>query len=353
MSGMSKWAVAVVLSSGLALVFAGCRKETASGDGSAVSAGSKPDGKDPATALDPSKVLAKVGDRNITLGDYQAALARMDRFERLRYQTPERRRLLLDEMINVELLAREAERRGLQHEPETQAQIRMLQREEVLRRLRAEQPALEELPNSEVRAYYEAHRTEYSDPERRRVAVIRVASEALAKTLLESAQAADAEQWGELVRKHSIPARVGERPSKNSARPPLELEGDLGLVSAPGEPKGDNPRVPEPVRRAVFAISEPGRVHSEIVADGGAFYVVRLVAKNDARERSFAEAEPAIRVAVLQERLRRAERELSERLERELPVVIDETLLDGLSEPTTPVATSSVPTSLRPAEKRQ
>lgn len=340
---MSKWAAAAVLSSGLALGFAGCRKETTSHAGSAVSAPSKRDGEDPANAPDPSKVLARVGDRDITLGDYQAALERMDRFERLRYQTPERRRLLLDEMINVELLAREAERRGLQHEPETQAQIRMLQREEVLRRLRAELPALEELPSGEVRAYYEAHRTEYSDPERRRVAVIRVTSEVLAKTLLEAAQSADPEQWGELVRKHSTPARAGERPSKNSARPPLELEGDLGLVSAPGEPKGENPRVPEPVRRAVFAISEPGRVHSEIVPDGRAFYVVRLIAKSPARERSFAEAEPAIRVAVLQERLRRAERELSERLEREIPVVVDESLLDGLS----------VPVSSQPAEKPQ
>ena len=49
------------------------------------------------------QVLARVGDRVITLGDYAAALERMDPFERMRYQTEDRRQALLDEMINVEL----------------------------------------------------------------------------------------------------------------------------------------------------------------------------------------------------------------------------------------------------------
>src|SRR5580765_1821632 len=59
-----------------------------------------------------AKVLAKVGDSTITLGDYVAALEHMDQFDRLRYQSPERRKELLDEMIEVELLAREAENKG-------------------------------------------------------------------------------------------------------------------------------------------------------------------------------------------------------------------------------------------------
>jgi hypothetical protein len=43
-----------------------------------------------------SQVLAKVGDNAITLGDYTAALEHMDQFDRLRYQSPERRKELLD-----------------------------------------------------------------------------------------------------------------------------------------------------------------------------------------------------------------------------------------------------------------
>ena len=49
-------------------------------------------------------VLAKVGDRVITLGQFVETLERMDPFERARYQSPERRKQLLDQMIEVELL---------------------------------------------------------------------------------------------------------------------------------------------------------------------------------------------------------------------------------------------------------
>src|SRR5271165_3241911 len=59
-----------------------------------------------------AKVLAKVGDSTITLGDYVAALEHMDQFDRLRYQSPERRKELLNEMINVKLLAGEARDKG-------------------------------------------------------------------------------------------------------------------------------------------------------------------------------------------------------------------------------------------------
>ena len=55
-----------------------------------------------------AQVLARVGTRTITLGDFAAALERMDPFERIRYQTDDRRQALLDEMIIVELMAREA-----------------------------------------------------------------------------------------------------------------------------------------------------------------------------------------------------------------------------------------------------
>src|SRR5262245_26327245 len=92
-----------------------CRNHGGSGDGPAPSA-SAPFGLAPDLA---GRTLAKVGDRSITLGEYATVLARMDRFERLRYQTADRRKQLLDEMINVELLAAEAERRGLADKPET------------------------------------------------------------------------------------------------------------------------------------------------------------------------------------------------------------------------------------------
>src|SRR5689334_20776791 len=131
---------------------AGCGKAKESGNGPAPSA-SAPFGLAPDLA---NRTLAKVGDRTITLGDYATVLARMDRFERLRYQTADRRKQLLDEMINVELLAAEAERRGLTDRPETKELVRQILRDAVIQDLRESEPSLSDIPPGDVRAYYDA-----------------------------------------------------------------------------------------------------------------------------------------------------------------------------------------------------
>jgi parvulin-like peptidyl-prolyl isomerase len=271
------------------------------------------------------KVLAKVGNRTITLGDYARAVERMDPFERLRYQSKERRQLLLDEMINLELLAQEAERRGLHQSPETEERLRQLLRDELLRELRAKVPDPAAIPEAEVRAYYEQHRAEFRDSERRRVAHIVMSGGPKAKTVLEQAKTATPAQWGQLVRQHS---RDKPPPAEQA---PAELAGDLGIVGSPGDPRGDNPRVPEPLRKAVFAIEALGGVYPELVEQGGDVHIVRLVGRTEARERSLAEAERAVRVALVQQRLERAEQELERELRQRFPVKLNDKALERVS----------------------
>jgi parvulin-like peptidyl-prolyl isomerase len=285
-----------------------------------------------------AKVLAKVGDREITLGEYAAALERMDQFERLRYQSPDRRKALLEEMIRVELLAAEARRRGLDKRPETQERTRQILRDELLKRTRDNLPAPADIPAAEVRAYYEKHRDQFREPERRRVAHIAVADAAKAKRVLALAAKATPVEWGRLVNEHSL-----DKPPKNSPSPPLELAGDLGIVSAPGDRRGDNPRVPEPVRKAVFEIEKLGGVFAEPVAHGGRFHVVRMTGRTEARERALAEADRAIRVAILQERIKQSEEKLERELRGRYPVKIDEAALKRVALPTNSAQGAAVP----------
>ncbi len=266
-----------------------------------------------------AKVLAHVGDTTITLGDYETVLDRMDRLDRLRYQTADRRKELLDQIIDVELLAREAERRGLADAPETKELVRQILRAEVLNQLRSTLPKVEDIPAAEVRAYYEAHRADFKEPARRRVADIVVASRATAEKVLAEARAASPKAWGELVRRHSL-----DKPGPDV---PDELAGDLGLVTPPAAGKSDNAHVPEPVRAAVFEIDKPGDVLDRVVEDGNRFYVVRLVAKNEARDRSLPEADRAIRMVLLEWRLHKAEADLERDLRARYPVNVDRAAL--------------------------
>lgn len=272
------------------------------------------------------KVLARVGTRSITLGDYAAALERMDQFERLRYQTAERRKQLLDELIDAELLAREAERRGLSELPETQELTRQLLREEVLRRQRHDLPKLEELPMADLRKYYDSHKSEFVEPERRRVGHIVLKDRQQAEKVLADAIKASPAQWGQLVKSHSIaPAGGGDTP--------LELSGDLGLVSAPGQERGENPNVPEPLRAAVFQLKNVGDVHDKLVEDEGRWHVVRLMGISAARDRSFTEAERTIRVHLLRQLVEKSEDELLDKLRASIPVSINEAALAQVEVP--------------------
>lgn len=291
-------------------------------DGSAANADA---GASPTTLLtneQAAQVLARVGDKTITLGDFAAALEHMDQFDRLRYQSPERRKELLDEMITVELLAMEATAKGYDKEPLAQQELRAILRDAMLAEARKGAPSPADVPEAEVRAWFEAHRAEYKDPERRRVSVITVTSEAAAKDALEAAKKTKESPaaWGELVRSRSVDPQA-------RANVPVDLAGDLGIVSPPGDPRGDNPRVPAEVRAAVFDVGELGGVSDRVVTSGGKYHVVRLTQKIPPHERTYEEAERSIRVKLAQDALRAREDELLAELRKSVKVEVDEAAL--------------------------
>lgn len=273
------------------------------------------------------RVLAKVGDRVITVADYANVLDRMDRFERMRYQTPERRKALLEEMINTELMAREAERRGLDKQPETLAHLNQLLADEVRRRLRATLPRPEELPAEEVQAYYAAHRAELRLPERRRLAVVTVPSRAAAEKLLAQLVAdPSVTHWNELVRLQS------------TASPPAgglvtSVLGDVGFVTLEGG-AGADPTVPSAVRMAAFKVPEVGGLVPQVVEEKGAFYVVRVTSVAPEHLPSLEEADSIVRARIIDERLASKEDDLQKQLEKTTPVEVNEGVISRLKRAT-------------------
>ena len=64
------------------------------------------------------QVLAKVGDTTITVKEFADRLASQSPYLRARYNSAERRKEFLDNMVRFELLAIEARKRGLHEQPE-------------------------------------------------------------------------------------------------------------------------------------------------------------------------------------------------------------------------------------------
>ncbi len=319
----------VVIGLAAAMVTAtGCREDALKKTGAAGSSDATLAGLTPAQA---GLVLATVGDKNITLGDFAATLERMDQFDRLRYQTPERRRELLDHMITVELLAREATRRGLDKDPDVQEGYRQILRDTLLAEARKGIRDPGNIPEAEVRAYYDAHQADFQEPERRRVGNIVLKDKEEAEKLLPEAEKANTAQWGELALKYSLDA-----PGKNY-KGPTELVGDLGFVGPPSDPRGANPRVPEELRAAVFQIGAPGQVLDHPVADSqGKWHIVRLIARTEAHARPYAEAERMIRITMTQQEISAREKALEDELRKKYPVTIDDGALGEVKIPDAP-----------------
>jgi len=293
-----------------------------------------------------AKIVAKVGERTITLGDFARTLDRMDPFDRLRYQTKERRRELLQEMIDVELLAQEARRRGLDKRPEVQDALRQLYRDALLQKVRDSLPPPGAISADEVKAYYEANAERYTEPERRRVSAIVMTSKAEAEKVLKLAQnVKSAAEWGDLFLKNSITA-----PKNRGANDPVDLAGDLGIVGPPGDPKGGNAKVPEAVRAAVFAVPAVGQVAGAVIEADGKFFIARLSGQTAGHKRTLAEADRTIRVAILQQRLAELEQKLDEELRAKFPVQIDEKVLSGVELPGALVDAATTPS---PWSKKQ
>lgn len=278
-----------------------------------------------ATGLTPEQagqVLARVGDRTITLGDFAAALEHMDQFDRMRYQAPERRKELLNEMIDVMLLADEARARGYDKDPQTEQELREILRDAYLKKVRQGVAQPRDIPVSDVQAYYDAHKADFHDPERRRVSVIVLPSRGAAEAVLATARTATPSQWGELVRAKSIDPSA-------KANVPVDLAGDVGFASPPGDQRGGNVRVPDEVRAAAFesATVNPGDVVPHVVPVGNRFYVVRITGKTDAHDRSFADVDNTIRVKLAQEKAHQKEEASIDDLRKQFQVKIDETAL--------------------------
>lgn len=319
--------VAIGLSAWVALTVSGCRCSEGSDSTS-------PTGeRDPVTGLtveETQEVLVQVGEKKITLGDFVATLLRMDRFERLRYQSESGQKKLLDEMIEVELLAQEAQRRGLDKDPKVQLRLQQAMRDELLRVVEAKLPPVEEISDREVREYYDAHRSEFKEPERRRVLAIKVGSKALGEDVLQKAlgpenKGASGEVWAELARKYSLEKATAAEGD------PEEFAGDLGFVSAPGEKRGENEAVPVEARAGVFEIEDIGGVFPRLVSEGKFYYIVRLGGLSPARDRTVAEADRAIRIELRRQKFLAAEKKLEADLRRKYPVKIDEEAIEKLT----------------------
>ena len=251
--------------------------------------------------------LVQVGDTTITVGEFAQRLAEQSPYLRARYNSPERRREFLENMVRFELLAQEAQRRGLDADPEVrrtrdQVMIQQMMKSEFEDRIR-----LSDISDAETSSYYEAHRDEFVKPEQVRASDIRMANRAAAQRVLAQIQAA--------------PSDVGlfrQLAEANNEDPETrDRFGDLRFFSRTGEPGDAHESVPREVNEAAFALTQIGSVAPHLVRVGDAYHIVKLTGRRAALNRSLEEVRRPIQNRLWREKREHAIQEFLTRLRTE------------------------------------
>jgi len=117
-------------------------------------------------------VVAKGGGITITADEFKARLDEQSPFIRARYSNLDRKKEFLDNLIRFEVLAKEAERQGLNDDPDVQNTLKKIMVQKLVQKNFQDQAGAADVPEADLTKYYEDHKDEYNRPKRVRVAAV-------------------------------------------------------------------------------------------------------------------------------------------------------------------------------------
>jgi peptidyl-prolyl cis-trans isomerase C len=262
----------------------------------------------------------------ITADEFKARLDEQSPFIRSRYSTLERKKEFLDNLIRFEVLAKEAEREGLDKDPEVQMTLRKIMVQKLVQKSFQDQGAGKELPEAELQKYYDEHKDEFNRPRKARVAAIifnapagapeRAAKVAAAKKALAKVKAE--EKKNPMAFQQAVAAFSEDAASKGVA-------GDLGFKSADELEKSFG----KEVAQAAFAL-KPGEV-SGVIEGAQGVYLVRVAGVQEELSRSFDQVKAQINQKLSRERRTKEFDDLVKKLRDEANVTVDDKALEAVA----------------------
>lgn len=260
-----------------------------------------------------SRVVARIDEREVTVGDYAMELELDEGGNRARFLLPRDRPILLDHMIDERLLGDEAARRGWNDAPE----VRRARDELLASALSDELLTSHEVPEptlAEQRAFYDSHASLFHTPEMARARLMYVRDRARALAVIERLRRARhwEDEWEVAADREAF---------RGPRRMPTE---EIEITRAPRE---GEPVVPPEIRTVIFE-SDSATYYPEPIPALDGFYLVWIVLRLPATERSFDDVRESIRTRLAEEAQRRAIDELTAPFVRD--VELHEDVLDAL-----------------------
>ena len=241
------------------------------------------------------KVLAKVGEKQITDGYLNGIIADMPERFRPQVQTPEGRRMLLEKIVEMKVVAMEAQRLDLGDQPGVRERIDQVLAMAYTSMIRKDVAVTE----AEIKGFYDANGAEFKQAEQVRARHILLKTEEEAKQVL--AELEGGRDFAELAK-------------EKSTGPSGPRGGDLGWF-------GPGMMVPA-FEKAAYAL-KAGEVSQPVKTKFG-FHVIKLEERKAAGTKELDEVKGDIKERLEKEKMARKIQEAVARLKKEYAVEIYE-----------------------------
>jgi peptidyl-prolyl cis-trans isomerase C len=242
-----------------------------------------------------SHVVARFESVLITVGDLEAAIAKMPPFQRITFGASPaevRRRFLTEVVLRDALLALAADQRRLGELPPAEYQIERARSAATIRAIRARIGPTSAIPMVDVQRYYDENRARYNTPERYLVWRILCKTREEAEAVLEAARHDPTPKaFGDLAREHSVDKATYLR------------AGNLGFLTADGGSNEPGLRVDSAIVHAAQSVRD-GAFFPSPVAEGEYFSVVWRRGTIAATQRTLDEVSAQIRDSIWKSRVK-------------------------------------------------
>ena len=269
----------------------------------------------------------------ITNDEFKAKLEEQAPYMRARFSTLERKKELLDQMVRDEVLAREAEKQGIDKDPEVQKIVRRVMVQKLVTRTFGDASASKDVPDADVQAYFDAHKDEFQKPKKVRLSgIVFLAAagspdvakkSAAAKKLVPQLQADEKSGKNRLAFTDSVARLSEDAPSKAGG-------GDLGFKARDEWEKALGKEVAE----AAFAL-KPTEIGGPYATPQG-LVVLKVTGVQEELNRTLEQAKPQIAQKIYREKRTKEFNDMIKKLIDDAKVTVDDKVLEAVAVPAAP-----------------
>jgi peptidyl-prolyl cis-trans isomerase C len=242
-------------------------------------------------------VVARIGDRPITLGELETRLAQEPSVVQSQFASVQKRKEYLAKLVQFEVLAMEAQRQGLDKDPEVVEALRQAMVRKYLQTQVGGDVDPKTIADADIRAYYDANPQVFHKPEQVELSHILVSDRARAEQIRSELDKGSEGNAGKLVQLWND---YVVRQSEDKASAPYL--GALGVVSQtppPGASPAELERlaaIPKVLIDAAFAL-QPYTLGPLVQTPAG-WHIVMITSRTPAVDKSFEDAKESIRARI-------------------------------------------------------